>query len=68
MERASATQIVVSKPLPDQGGRSQLRKQAESQDDKYRVTHEARQVITGTFTKLQTSTMNLSKRNLTSIA
>ena len=53
VERASATQIVVSAPKPDQGGQSQLRKQAESQDDKYRVIYEAGQVISGPFTNLQ---------------
>ena len=41
------TQIVVSKPVGDQGGQRQLRKQAESQDDKYRITYEARQAISG---------------------
>ena len=54
VEKASATQIVVSKPLPDQGGQRQLRKQAERQDDKYRVTYEARQVISGALPNYQT--------------
>jgi hypothetical protein len=51
--KKAETQIVVAKPsAADQGGQSQLRKQAESQDDKYRTTYEARQAISGTDTKL----------------
>ena len=53
MLKKAETQIVVAKPsAADQGGQSQLRKQAESQDDKYRITYEARQAISGTDTKL----------------
>ena len=51
VQKTAETQIVVAKPIADQGGQRQLRKQAESQDDKYRVTYEARQVISGAFIK-----------------
>ena len=51
--KKAETQIVVAEPsATDQGGQRQLRKQAESQDDKYRITYEARQAISGTATKL----------------
>ena len=64
VEKSSATQIVVSKPVPNQGGRKQLRKQAESQDDKYRVTYEARQVISGPYTKLQNKLVTVEPRDV----
>ena len=52
--KKAETQIVVAKPsAADQGGQSQQRKLAESQDDKYRITYEARQAISGTITKLR---------------
>jgi hypothetical protein len=52
--KKAETQIAVAKPsAADQGGQSQLRKLAESQDDKCRITYEARQAISGTITKLR---------------
>ena len=53
VERTSEQQIVVAQPVPDAGGMRQLRKIAESQDDKYRITYEARQTISGTLTNFQ---------------
>ena len=55
---------MVPKPVPDQGGQKQLRKQAESQDDKYRVTYEARQVISGPYTKLQNKLITVDPRRV----